>query len=201
MRIKPAAQPGSAGQMLESQQLRMGAVFLVGFMGAGKSSVGRVLAHKLAWIFADVDERIQTREGRTITQIFEEAGEGGFRTIETAVLKEVLSELSLSPRVIALGGGAFVQPENIALLREVGGHTVYLHAPVEELFRRCREQQIERPLQRNFEQFRALHERRRPYYLKAEWHIDTSGKNIQTVAAELAQTLGLHKNRTALKER
>src|SRR5262249_4585850 len=167
MRIKPAAQPGSAGQMLESQQLRMGAVFLVGFMGAGKSSVGRVLAQKLAWIFADVDERIQTREGRTITQIFEEAGEGGFRTIETAVLKEVLSELSLSPRVIALGGGAFVQPENIALLREVGGHGVYLHAPVEELFRRCREQQIERPLQRNFEQFRALHELRRPYYLKA----------------------------------
>jgi shikimate kinase len=201
MRIKPAAEPGSAGRMLESQQRGRGAVFLVGFMGAGKSTVGRVLAQQLGWIFADLDERIQTREGRTIPQIFEQAGEGGFRTIETAILKEVLSELSLSPAVIALGGGAFVQPENIALLREIGGPAVYLHAPVEELFRRCREQQIERPLRRNFEQFRALHELRRPYYLKAEWHIDTNGKNIQTVAAELAQTLGIHKNRTALKER
>jgi shikimate kinase len=200
VRTKPAAPP-KVGQIFESQQVSIHAVFLVGFMGAGKSSVGRVLARELGWIFEDLDERIETREGHTITQIFEEVGEVGFRRIERAVLKEVLSELNRLPRVIALGGGAFVQSENLNLLRAAGGPTVYLDAPMEELFRRCQEQPIERPLRRDLEQFRALHELRRTYYLKAKWHIDTNGKSIHAVAAEIAGTLGLDKFRTALKER
>jgi shikimate kinase len=199
MRTKPAAQPKASTQTF-APDFGVHGVFLVGFMGAGKTSVGRVLARELGWTFEDLDDRIQAREGRPIPQIFRELGEPGFRCIECAVLHEVLGELSLSPRVIALGGGAFVQPENAALLRAAALPAVYLDAPVEELFRRCQEQQIERPLQRDWEQFRALYEVRRRSYLHAEWQIDTDGKNIHTVAAEIAQTLGLGKAHTALKE-
>src|SRR6202051_3487646 len=69
------------------------AVFLVGFMGAGKSSVGRVLAQRLNWIFEDLDDRIEAREGRTVAEIFRDSGESEFRRAEHAALEQVLAEL------------------------------------------------------------------------------------------------------------
>jgi shikimate kinase len=167
------------------------AIFLVGFMGAGKTSVGKALSARLSWPFEDLDDRIQAREGRSVEAIFRESGEGGFRRAEHLALCEVISELGPSPRVVALGGGAFVQRENSDLLQQAGLATIFLDGPPEELFRRCGAEAASRPLRRDFEQFRQLYEARRVAYSNRTIRIDTAGKDIQTVSAEAASALGL----------
>jgi len=166
-------------------------ILLVGFMGAGKTSVGRALSRRLGLPFEDLDDRIQNREGKTIEQIFRESGEAEFRRVETAALRELLGELRRSPCVVALGGGAFVQAGNAALIEEAAVHSVFLDAPVEELLRRCEQEQKERPLRQNQEQFRELYEKRRQSYMRAALRIETNGKDVDTVAAEVACSLGL----------
>ena len=87
-------------------------------MGAGKSSVGRALGERLNWVFEDLDDRIEAREGRTVAEIFRDSGESEFRRAEHAALEHVLHELRGGvARIVALGGGAFAQKENAALLR------------------------------------------------------------------------------------
>lgn len=159
-------------------------------MGAGKTSVGQALSRRLGWRFEDLDERITARAGRTIEQIFREVGEPGFRSIESAALQEVVSELGPSPRIVALGGGAYAQAENARLLERAGVPIVFLDAPVEELWRRCAQQDLERPLRRDEQQFRRLYQERRPHYRKAPWRIETSGKDIESIAVEVALKLG-----------
>lgn len=171
-------------------------VFLVGFMGAGKSSVGRALGQRLNWLFEDLDDRIQAREGRTVAEIFRDAGESEFRRAEHAALRQVLEELrGGGARIVALGGGAFVQKENAALLKASGVPTVFLDAPVEELFQRCSAQAsasgAERPLLRSEEQFRTLHKTRRQSYSKASLKVETGGQTVEAVAAEIAKILDL----------
>src|SRR5271169_4974862 len=112
------------------------AVFLVGFMGAGKTSVGRSLGHRLGWSFEDLDDRIEARAGRSIPEIFRDLGVTEFRRLETTSLRDLLRELDAGPRVVALGGGAFAQPENVAMLELAGVPVIFLDGPVEELFRR-----------------------------------------------------------------
>jgi shikimate kinase len=172
------------------------AVFLVGFMGAGKSSVGRALGQRLNWVFEDLDDRIVQREGRTVAEIFRDSGEAEFRRAEQAALREVLEELdSGAAKIVALGGGAFVQADNAALLRATGVPTVFLDAPVEELWQRCRKQAseagTERPLLRSMEQFRKLLEARRKSYLKASCKVGTGGRTVDAIAAGIAGSLGL----------
>jgi shikimate kinase len=106
-------------------------------------------------------------------------------------LRELLGELDSSLRVVALGGGAFVQPGNAALIEEAKVQSVFLDAPVEELLRRCVEEKTERPLSQSPEQFRELYEKRRRLYMKAAVRIETGGKDVDTVAAEVACSLGL----------
>jgi shikimate kinase len=166
-------------------------VFLVGFMGAGKTSVGRALGQRLGWDFVDLDEHIQHREGRSIEQIFEQSGESGFRDLEHSGLQDLVAESNSSPRVVALGGGAYIQAKNAELLASGGMTVIFLDAPVEELFRRCQQEQLIRPLRRDIEQFRDLYEKRRTAYAKADLLIDTNGKNIERVAEEIAERLGL----------
>jgi shikimate kinase len=166
-------------------------VFLVGFMGAGKTSVGRALSRRLGLPFEDLDIRIQNREGKTIAEIFRESGETGFRKAETAALRELLGELRRAPSVVALGGGTFVQTDHAALIEEAEVRSVFLDAPVEELLRRCEQEQKERPLRQNPKQFRELYENRRSSYMRASLRIETSGKDVETVAAEVACSLEL----------
>jgi shikimate kinase len=166
-------------------------IFLVGFMGAGKTTVGRALARRLGWEFEDLDERIQAREAQSIEQIFRVAGEAAFRIVEHETIRELLASLGSSPRVVALGGGAVAQPGNAAILRGSGFPVVFLDASVEELWQRCQEQTAERPLRRDIQQFRNLYQARRPHYMTAGLHVDTSGKDVDTVAAEVACSLGL----------
>ena len=173
-------------------------VFLVGFMGAGKSSVGRALGQRLNWIFEDLDDRIEARERRTVAEIFRDSGELEFRRAEHAALQQVLQELAGGgARIVALGGGAFVQNENAALLKASGVPTVFLDAPVEELWERCctqaRETGAERPLLASMEQFRKLYETRRGNYSQASLKIQTGSRSVETIVDEIAETLGLKK--------
>lgn len=174
------------------------AVFLVGFMGAGKTSVGRTLGQRLGWIFEDLDDRIQQREGRTIPEIFRDSGERKFREAEHSALREVLAELrNGAAKIIALGGGAFVQPNNAALLKASAVRTLFLDAPVEELWERCckqaNESGTERPLLQSPQQFRKLHMARRKSYLKASARVTTDGRSIDKIAAQIIRDLRLKK--------
>jgi shikimate kinase len=172
------------------------AVFLVGFMGAGKSSVGRVLGQRLNWIFEDLDDHIEQRERRRVAEIFKDSGEAEFRRTETLALQQVLEQLhGGASRVIALGGGAFVQKANVALLTAANMPTVFLDAPVEELWQRCckqaEENGAERPLLQDIDQFRKLYKSRRAHYLKASLSIQTGNRTVESIADEIEQTLGL----------
>lgn len=159
-------------------------------MGAGKTSVGRVLGRRLGWGFEDLDDRIQNREHRGVEQIFRESGEAAFRRAETAALRQVLDELGALPRIVALGGGAFAQPENATLLQRSDVVSVLLDGPVEELFRRCNNnQQVDRPLRGTLDQFQKLYELRRPMYNTAGIQIDTAGKDVEAVADEVSRIL------------
>ncbi|MGA7400167.1 MAG: shikimate kinase [Candidatus Sulfotelmatobacter sp.] len=165
-------------------------------MGAGKSSVGRALASQLNWSFEDLDQRIERRNDRTVAEIFREFGEAEFRRMEHEALEELLDELtSGAEKVIALGGGAFIHESNVKLIEAKKIPSVFLDAAIDELWRRCIEQQpelgIERPLLTGVDGFRELYERRHPYYLRASSRQETGGKAIEQIATELVQTLGL----------
>ncbi len=164
-------------------------VFLVGFMGAGKTSVGKLLAERLGWTFEDLDDRIEQREARTVDQIFAESGEASFREIEHQCLREFLTGPDSPPRVLALGGGAFAQPRNAVLMAHPGLLSIFLDGPPEELYRRCELQSSSRPLRRNLDEFRKLYETRRRYYMAASLRIDTGGKGMDAVATEIVARL------------
>ena len=172
-------------------------VFLVGFMGAGKTSIGQALGALLNWEFEDLDDRIERREGQSVSEIFRDFGEEKFRETERTALKQLLNELQGAAKVIALGGGAFVQQENALLLERTGMPTVFLDAPVEELWRRCSEQARAlgetRPLVSDFEQFRKRYENRRQRYAKASVTIQTGNRPVEKIAAEIVESLGLKK--------
>ncbi|PYX19935.1 MAG: shikimate kinase [Acidobacteria bacterium] len=167
------------------------AIFLVGFMGAGKTSVGRALSRKLGWRFEDLDDRIQAREGRTIPEIFQQSGEAEFRRSELAALRDLLADMESGPMVAALGGGAFVQEEVASLLEKAGSTTVFLDAPTEELWRRCAQDVTDRPLRRMEAEFRQLYEARRPRYLQARVRVDTEGRGIEQIVGAIVSRLEL----------
>jgi shikimate kinase len=178
------------------RQTALSGIFLVGFMGAGKTSVGRALAQHLNWAFEDLDDRIERREGRHVPEIFRDSGESEFRRAEHAALSDVLAELKAGAvRVVALGGGAFVQENNAALLKAAAFPIVFLDATADELWQRCCQQAAEagteRPLLRDINQFRELYETRRRNYLQASHTIQTGGRALEGIAAEIAGTLGL----------
>jgi shikimate kinase len=168
-------------------------ICFVGFMGAGKTTVGRLVAQRLQRRFVDLDDRICQREKREIADIFRDSGEPYFRRAESECLRALVQEAG--SLVIAVGGGAFVQPGNAALLREYGFNTVFLDANVEELRQRCASDGPERPLARDENLFRQLYEARRSAYMAAEIRVDTGGKTPEQVVEEVLgfrrQALGL----------
>lgn len=147
------------------------AIYLVGFMGSGKSTVGRLLASRLGWEFVDLDDEIEREGGARISDIFERFGEPAFRAIEHRVLVEQIAEVRRgNPRVIALGGGAFVQANNRQRIQD-GGISIFLDSPAAELWKRVTEQGDDRPLARDQAEFRALYESRRHEYERADFTI------------------------------
>jgi shikimate kinase len=169
----------------------LSAIALVGFMGAGKTTVGQALASRLGWQFVDLDELIQQREGRTIQQIFEQSGESAFRQLELEALKIALRQRRTGT-VLSLGGGAFVDNTNQELLRDNGVPAVFLDTPAEELFRRCSQPGTVRPLARDRERFCELYELRRPAYMSATFRIQTANREIEMIVEEIITAAGLH---------
>lgn len=163
------------------------AIVLVGFMGAGKTSVGRALAERLGCRFVDLDDLIVARAGKPVAAIFAESGETCFRQAEARELALLLAETT-GPLVLSLGGGAFVAEANRAALRRARAVAVHLAAPLEELRRRIGDAP-ERPLAHDAEKFRLLFEERRQAYALADLTIETLDKAVDEVAAEVIEQL------------
>jgi shikimate kinase len=145
-------------------------IYLVGFMGSGKSTVGRLLADRLGWQFADLDEEIEAQRETTIADLFDKVGEAEFRRIESAALRKHVRTVECGrPTVIALGGGTFVQPDNFELLED-HGVTIWLDCPLETVRQRV-ERASHRPLARDVKRFEELFHSRQAAYAKADYRI------------------------------
>jgi shikimate kinase len=176
-----------------------GNIFLVGMMGAGKTSVGRLLAKRLNKIFYDSDHVIEERTGVKIPVIFEIEGEPGFRHRESAVLDELTA---LDEVVLATGGGAVLAQENRDRLR-TRGTVVYLRASVKDLLNRTRHDK-NRPLLQTADpraRLNELYEMRDPLYREvAHVTIDTGSQSLTTLVNRLHQVLESRCDKPALRD-
>src|SRR5512145_1596286 len=152
--------------------MRRDTIFLVGFMGAGKSVCGRLLARRLGRCFIETDDMIVAREGRSIPEIFRDAGEPRFRELEA----EALESLKLkSGEVIATGGGTPCRDGRMELLRELGT-VVWLDGDVRELYARASALGNRPMLEgRTIGEIEELYRSRQPYYRRAHLTVDTTG--------------------------
>ena len=167
-----------------------GNIVLIGFMGCGKSSIGRRLASRLGHAFLDSDELIiEAAEGRSITELFAKEGEERFRERETRALQGLVDSTSI---VLATGGGAVLRPENREILRRIGT-TVWLHADPEILFERSTRNR-KRPLlevENPRTTFNTLLESRIPIYeAAADLKIDASGLSHEQTVESILKAIG-----------
>ena len=170
--------------MRDHSHLTVPGIYLVGFMGCGKSTIGRMLAERLGWPFADADDDIEREQGVRISDIFEQRGEAEFRRIETEALrKRVKSVESGHPIVLALGGGAFAQPQNVDLLKD-NGITIWLDCPFEIVQERVA-RSSHRPLARDLEKFKELFIARQAAYMQSDYRVavadDTPGSHVERI--------------------
>jgi shikimate kinase len=159
-------------------------IFLVGFMGSGKSTVGPLLAKTLGWDFVDLDDTIENHQGKPIRQIFHDDGESAFRTIETTTLKQVATSARV---VIALGGGAFVQEVNRTLISRLGV-SVFLDCRLEVILARC-PADGSRPLLQSGERVHALYAERLPVYRQCDVCLDVSDLTTAEVVKSILERL------------
>jgi len=158
-------------------------IYLTGFMGSGKSTIGPILANTLGWDFYDLDKVIEKKTGKKIRQIFEQDGENFFRKIET----ETLRELSVNNKVIiSLGGGTIVSDENIGILKN-SGKLIYLKMSSEAAFGRLKHKRDRPALKNDAEDFSEkelmntisnLMKARTDYYEQADFTIDTDKSSV-----------------------
>ncbi len=183
--------PSQSGHPTSAPQI----IALTGFMGAGKTSVGRALACLLGWSLIDLDAEIEMQHQRPIRDLFRLQGEPQFRELESKTLRRMLQAVS-APTVIALGGGTFVQACNADLLRDSGAQVVFLETPLEAMLERCRigtppSAENLRPLAADRDAFRALYGQRLPSYRKADLTVNTAGRTAGENAREIATRLRL----------
>ncbi|MEP6911170.1 MAG: shikimate kinase [bacterium] len=168
-------------------------IIITGFMGSGKTTIGRGLARILGCEMLDLDHVIAEREGRTAREIIEQDGEQSFREIETRILHEVLENSPMG--VIALGGGAWTLDSNRNLINKNGCVTVWLDAPFELCWERILLSGSSRPLARDEGQARMLYVERRPQYALAKLHIRVvANKSTDEIYAEIAERLRVPDN-------
>jgi shikimate kinase len=179
-------------------------IILTGFMGSGKSSVGKLLAkelddksgkssvgqllsEKLNYKFVDLDELIVKHEGKSINDIFAEKGEKYFRDIETKIVKEISLE---DKQVVATGGGVVLREENMDAL-EKSGQIIYLHVSPEVVYERLKDDdsrpllKVKDPLQK----IKELLDKREPYYKRNNFMIDTSNMTVEEVVQEIVKEI------------
>jgi len=163
-------------------------IVLIGFMGAGKTAVGKRLASKLKMNFFDTDEDIEKVSGMSVGKIFSDYGEVRFRSEEALAVKRAAA---LKNSVIATGGGAVLNPENFELLKNCGV-VVALDASPEEIQRRVSKRNSFRPLlgnDKSIENIIKLLEKRIPIYQQADHRIDSTGKELEAVVDEIMEVL------------
>jgi len=159
-------------------------LILTGFMGSGKSSVGKIVADRTGYRFVDLDAEIVTAEGCSINDIFSRDGEEAFRALEGSQLEKVLTEGE--GRVVATGGGAVISGQNRALMRS-RGVVINLKVTLEQVLNRlngC----CDRPLlvgEDAAQRAKTLMNEREQFYADADIRIDTDGKSVEDVAAEI----------------
>ncbi len=147
-------------------------IYITGFMGSGKTTVGRMVADRLGWEFVDLDTDIEEREKDTVANIFATRGEAEFRRLETDAIKRWLRKIECGmPLVIALGGGAFVQPVNYEILGN-NGISIWLDCSLEVVESRLADGS-ERPLARDKERrWASRYDERKVLYGRADYRVN-----------------------------
>lgn len=181
--------------MEQHGQQRNRLIYLAGFMGSGKSTIGPILANALGFDFADIDRLIEEKAGISIREIFAQRGEQAFRVLEREVLMEMSGQ---TDRVIALGGGTIANEENFRLIRE-NGILVYLQLPPEDLVRRVKHKS-DRPLLNDEEgnklsedilkqRIEHLLQHRKQFYERADVVIATEKQRVGVTVDEIVRRL------------
>jgi shikimate kinase len=164
-------------------------IVLIGFMGSGKSTVGRDLHQRLGYPLTDMDRLIEETMGKKIPEIFKEEGEAAFRDFETLQLLEISKQTDMR-QIISTGGGIVVRPENRSLLRNLG-YVVWLQAPEEVIYERTSRNQ-DRPLLNHMdarERISTLLAEREPWYREtAHLKIDTSELDSKEIATGILES-------------
>lgn len=159
-------------------------ILLVGYMGSGKSSVGKILADSLGWTFRDFDTVIERRVGDEIRGIFQTYGEAAFRAFESRIAVELLA---VEQVVLASGGGWPCQPKRMEGL-DPGTLSIWLRVSPSEALKRVRAQGNTRPLLEGPEaaaRARAHLAEREPFYRQATWNVDTGAGSVEVVATKI----------------
>jgi len=159
-------------------------VYLVGFMGAGKSTLARALGRRLDWPTVDVDEAIERREHMTVAEIFARHGEPYFRAVERQV---IVDDLATRHVVVATGGGTFADPQNRSLING-DGVSVWLDVPLERLIARV-PADGRRPLAADRAGFERLFHARREAYAHAHVRLDAARAGVEALVEELIEWL------------
>ncbi|PLS15259.1 shikimate kinase [Bacillus sp. M6-12] len=159
----------------------MRAIYITGFMGSGKTTVGKHLSEMLNLPVFDTDEQVESNERMSISEIFSHKGELAFRQLES----DMLRKLPTADCVITTGGGIILRRENRVWMRE-NGYYVYLFCEPEEVLHRLADDET-RPLisGEKKKDLLPLFSSRKALYEEAEYHIDTTGKSIEAIAAEI----------------
>jgi shikimate kinase len=164
-------------------------IVLIGFMGSGKSTVGRELHQRLGYPLTDMDQLIEQTMGKKITEIFKEEGEKAFRDFETLQLIEIAKQTD-TRHIISTGGGIVIRPQNRSLLRKLG-YVVWLHAPEDVIYERT-SRNCDRPLlnqQNARERITSLMAERKPWYGEtAHLRIDTAGLDSNEIATGILES-------------
>lgn len=162
-------------------------IYLIGFMGTGKSTVSELIAGKLGWKLIDTDAYIENREGRKIKDIFAAEGEPAFRDMETAALRQLASG---DKQVISCGGGIVLRHENADIMKQ-SGRVILLNAAPETVLSRVKHGN-DRPLlngHMNVEYISQLMDKRMPYYeYAADETVGTDGRSAEKIADDIIKT-------------
>jgi len=161
---------------------------LVGFMGTGKTTVGKELARRLGYRFVDADEEVEREEGRSISSIFAEDGEPAFRRLESEMIRRLSEKDGL---VVSAGGGAVIDPVNVENMRK-GGPVVCLTATPQEIYDRVRHS-THRPLLDTpdpMAKIVGLLNDRAEFYARADYTVDTTGKTVDYIVDEVLRITG-----------
>jgi shikimate kinase len=174
-------------------------IYLTGFMGSGKSTVGPILANTLGWDFLDLDIVIEKKEGKKISRIFEDSGEEYFRNLEKETLKDVVVRKNV---ILALGGGTITNQDNINLLKETG-KIVYLKMSAELAYKRLRFKRDRPVLTRDgtvnlsrkdfIEKIKEMLSARNKYYEQADITIDTDNLPIGVTIDKILKVIKAEK--------